>query len=225
MLKILLVTLITVVAIHIMVLLGLLGYGAATGRFDKEKREQYLATWRGDKLVPYEVEEETEEEKETPQEAGSRIAEAEIQRELLGRQAKRDIELMRYMQVTVDEARSKLEKDLKKVQTEQVEFESRVAEYNRKAHDEGFLKALKNYSGLKPKYVKDDFMKMNDDDVVRYLAAMKTDTAIGILNQFRTAEEQLKRLRLMKLLEEHGVIKLDETANKIDNPKATAMAR
>ena len=53
-------------------------------------------------------------------------------------------------------------------------------------------------------------MKMDDSDVVRYLAAMKSETATNILNQFKTIDEKAKRIRLMKMLEQYGVIESNE---------------
>ena len=49
--KTLTIALIALFIVHSLALLGLLGYGAVTGRFDQDKRQQYLATWRGEKLV------------------------------------------------------------------------------------------------------------------------------------------------------------------------------
>ncbi|MCK5270736.1 MAG: hypothetical protein KAJ46_08130, partial [Sedimentisphaerales bacterium] len=78
--------LLVVLALHCLALLGFLGYGLATDRFDDEKRVQYLATWQGEKLVsppPIEV---VEVKEESPQEASSRIYAAQQEREILTRE-------------------------------------------------------------------------------------------------------------------------------------------
>jgi len=193
-----------VLVLHSLVFLGLIGFGLATGRFDAEKREQYLATWRGEKLVPPSEEAEQVVEEESPQQASARIAEAQTQREILNRELQRQLGLLRDMKITVEMAQQKLNKDLQELKAQQEAFAAKVAEQQRRAQEEGFRKALKNYSQMKPKYVVADFMKMDDTEVVRYVAAMKPDVATRILNQFRSPEEQAKRLRIMQLLEQQG---------------------
>jgi len=200
--------LIILLTLSSLVVLGLAGYGAATGRLGKDNITQYLATWRGEKLVPPTPEVVEEEPEETPQQASDRIAAARIQSEITNREIERDIETLRAMQTTVAEARGKMEKDLVKLQKEKNVFDTRLNEYNLAIRDEGFKKSLKNYSQMKAKMVKEDFMKMGDEEVVHYLANMKTDVATKIFEQFKTPTEQAKRLRLMKLMQEYQEIKV-----------------
>jgi len=190
---------------------GILGYGMATGRFSQEMINQYLATWRGDKLVPPPKQEVVVQAEESPKESSAKIAAAEVEREILTHELQRRIELLRNMQTTIAAAQGKLDKDIQQHQAQMEEFAAKIAQQQEVARKEGFLKALKNYSSMKPKLVKDDFMQMEDEDAVRYLAAMKSDIATAILNQFKNSkEEQAKRLRIMKLLEEKNVIALDK---------------
>ncbi len=58
--------------------IGLAGYGLASGRFDTEKRQQYFATWRGDKLVPPTAEVEKDQEDEKAKQASEKIAATEM---------------------------------------------------------------------------------------------------------------------------------------------------
>ena len=202
--------LLIVLLVHCLTLVGFVAYGGATGRFSGERWAQYLATWHGEKLVPPPPEEQIElSEEETPQQAAARIATAEIEAEITNREIQRHTELLRAMQVTINSARKNLEKDVKKLKEEKIAFAAEVVQQNEKARSEGFLKALKGYASMKPKYVKSDFMKMDDEQVVRFLSAMKSDTATSILNQFKTPEEQEKRLRVMKLMEEQKVVSLN----------------
>ncbi len=206
--KLILTILIAVLLVHSLALIGLFGYGVTTGRFDGEKREQYLATWLGERLVPEPEEIEVVEEAETPQEAGARIAAVEVQRETITREMQRDFELIRSRQTTLDMAREKLDKDILELQKDKDTFQQKVDDYNQKVQEEGFRKALKNYSQMKAKQVKDDFMQMTETDVVRYLSEMKSEVATEILGKFTTPEEQQKRLAVMKLMEEYKVVKL-----------------
>ena len=205
-----LTVLIVLLLTHSLAIFGILGYGLATERLDEEKRQQYLATWRGEKLVPPPPVVEVVVEEETPQEAGARILAAQLEREILTREMELYAQLIRDKEITVKEVQAKLEKDVQELQTSRDNFAAEVQKQNDDALAEGFQKALKNYSAMKAKNVKDDFMTMEDKDAVRYLSAMKTDIATGVLEQFRTAEELLKRQKLLKMLENYGKVDLSK---------------
>ena len=218
--KLFVTMLLTLLLANSLALIGILGYGLGTGRFNAEMRAQYLATWRGEKLAPPSPEEEVVEEKETPQQASARIAEAQIQREILTREIQRDMELARYMQQTVVKAKLKLDKDIKQLQTDKLAFDDQMTQYNEKVQSEGFKKSLQAYSKMKPKSAKSDFMQMNDDEVVRYLSNMKPDVVTQILDQFRTPVELDKRLKLMRLLEKYQVISLNQKQDAAEKNKS-----
>jgi hypothetical protein len=206
-------TILTILAIavilHCLALVGLLGYGAATGRFDQEKRQQYLATWRGEKLVPPPAEVEIEQEEESPQDAGAKILAAQLETEVLSLDIQQYIQQLRNQKNTVVAAQAKFQDDIKEFQDAQEKFTKFVAEHNKKAQEEGFRKALKNYESMKADLVKDDFMSLDEDTVVRYLAAMKPYNATKILEKFSAPTEQATRVRLIEKLKQHGVIDLD----------------
>ena len=199
--KLVILVLVTLLLANSLALFGLLGYGVATGRFDGEKRAQYLATWRGEKLVPPPEDLQTEQAEDSPLQAGAKIAEAEQTREILTVEMQRQQERIRSMKVAIDSAKTKLEQDRKQLANRKDQFEAAQAELNEMARQVGFTKALKIYSQMKPKYVKDEFMQMNETDVVRFVAAMKPDTAKAILERFKTTEERKKRKQIMNLLE------------------------
>ena len=138
MVKLIFTILITVLLMHSLAILGFFGYGAATGRLDADKREQYLATWRGEKLVPEPEEKETVAEAEAPQESGARIASLEVQREIITRETQRDIQLLRSRQDTLTMEREKLAEDIQALQEREASFQKMVDEYNQKAQEEGF---------------------------------------------------------------------------------------
>lgn len=186
--------------------LGLLGYGLISGRLDQERRHQYAATWRGEKLVPPVVETQQTAMTESPQEASTRIAEAQIQDEIVSRELQQQMELLRDMKITVDLAQDQLTKDLKTLKTERDALVQELVVQRQKAQNEGFQKALKNYSQMKAKDVVADFMVMDDNDVVRYLSAMKSDVATKILSQFRSPAEREKRIRLMQMMENFNAV-------------------
>lgn len=198
--KTLVTTLLVILVAHALAALGLLGYGWATGRFTAERMAQYRATWRGEKLVPPVEEKVVQQREESPRAAGVRIAAAENEREMMTR----ELELLRQQLVnmtdTVNAAQKRIQKERAQLERAQQEFAAKLAQERARAQDEGFRKALEDYSRMNPKYVKDDFMHLPDEDAVRFLGAMKPDVATAILERFKTPEEQQKRLRLMNLL-------------------------
>ena len=199
--KSLLTLIVAVLAIHILLLLGAAGYGWATERFNSKKIDQYIATWQGVELIEKPETIEEEEVQETPTDAIARIVEMEIRNETLRRNLVRQLEVLRSMKTTVDMARQKLENRIEGLQVQEKEFLERIEGYESEVRKAGFQKALKSYSSLKPKLVKNDFMQMEDEQVVRYLSAMKPDTATKILNYFKTPEEEVKRQRILGLME------------------------
>ncbi len=194
--------------VHILLLLGVLGYGLATGRFAENYRGQYLSTWKGEKLVPYVEEVVVEEEPESPQAANQRISKAQIDREVLTTELQRQMQLLRSMQSTLDLSRENVDKKSAKLVKDQDAYEAALESQNKAASEEGFLKALQTYSELSAKYVKDDFMQMDNKEVVRYLSAMKPAIRTEVLSRFRAPKEQARRVELIKLLEKEGVVEL-----------------
>ncbi len=197
--KILFAILFVFLLLNLVGMIAILSYGLATGRFDREKVEQYSATWRGEKLVPFVEDVQAEEKQDQPRDSQARIEQTQIQREIVDRELQKQIELLRSMQVTIAEARAKLDSELKALQGRQQEFDTKLAAHNKATGNEGFQKALKSYSAMKPKSVKDDLMAMTDEEAIRYLAAMKSTVATDVLDQFRTPQELEKRLRLMQM--------------------------
>jgi len=206
--KVIIGVLLVVLAGHGLLLLGLLGYAGATDRLDTDKMEQYKATWRGEKLVAPVEEEEVIEEEESPQQASARIAEAEIEKEALRRDIQRKRELLTNMQAAIAAARDKLDKDRKQLDADQELFAKELKQQQELAEAESFRKVLTNYTKMKPAAVKDDFMHMEEEDVVRYLAAMPPGVSSEILGKFKTLEEQAKRRSLLAKLKEYGKIEL-----------------
>ncbi len=192
--------------LHLLAVVGVISYGLVSGRFDAEKRQQYLATWQGEKLVPYQEEVVEEAVEESPRDATARIHQTQLSQEVVNRELQRQLELLRDMKITLDEAHTKLEKDRSQLDQLQEEFTSKLQEQQEKASEEGFQKAMQTYSQMNPKYVKDDFMQMDEKEVVRFLSAMKPGIRTEVLSKFREPQEQQKRVQLIKMLKENGII-------------------
>lgn len=202
--RLFLIIMVIVLVVHALALLGLVGYSAASGRLGQQQRQQYLATWRGEILAPPPEKVEVVVVEENPQEAAARIAETQTENEKLSRELERQMTQVREFKMTVELAQAQLDKDRRELEAKMEAFQQQLAFAEEKSQSEGFQKALKNYSQMKPKYVVADFMQMEDEQVAEYLAAMKADVATRVLNQFREPDEQAKRLRVMELLRKNG---------------------
>ncbi|MBI9017102.1 MAG: hypothetical protein JEZ07_07575 [Phycisphaerae bacterium] len=206
--KKLLIALGVLVSLHVVALVGLAIVGLVGGKFDHEKMKQYIATWNGEILVPYVEEVKVEEVVESPQDAKARIAKAQFDNEMMTRDLEKNTQNLQNLQFAVEQARIQLAKEQEKFIAERDAFENKIAEHNDKVKSEGFQKALKYYSNIKSKLVKEDFMVMPEDEVVRYLGEMKADIATEILNNFKAPNEQAKRVLLQKMLNDYKTIEV-----------------
>jgi flagellar motility protein MotE (MotC chaperone) len=77
----------------------------------------------------------------------------------------------------------------------------REQEAARLASDQGFQDALKLYSSMPAKNVKQIFMTLDDETVVRFLRAMEPRTATKILKDFKAPDELSRAQRYLERLE------------------------
>ena len=201
--------------VHSLAVLGLLGYGLISGRINDELLDQYLATWKGEKLVPPPADVVEDVVDDTPQDAAAKIISDQQEKEILTREMQMFHQQLVNKEAALQAAQAKLNKDLADLKLLQKQFDKKIAEHNQKAQADGFKKALKNYSSMNPKYVKDDFMQMTDEDAVRFLSEMKSNTATAILEKFRTPEEMLKRQKLIQMMEKYGQVAVGKQLGKI----------
>ena len=209
MLKAIVTGLVAIVVVHLLGVIGLVGYAAVSGKLSVQRRELYKKVWDGVALVePDESDEPVDEATEASSEqVTEQLNQARAQKELLTLDIQRHLEDLENMKRSVQAAQNKLVKDRTEYVAAMETFESQLERQNQAAKNEGFLRELDYFSRLKPKLAKEDFMAMSDDDAARFLAAMKPDVATKILNQFRSDAEQEKRQRVMALIETLGVVK------------------
>ena len=67
---------------------------------------------------------------------------------------------------------------------------------------------------MKPKLAKNDFMTMDDLEVVNYLVEMKPDIVKKILDQFKAPVEEQKRQSVLKLLLERQSVTVSKNTNR-----------
>jgi flagellar motility protein MotE (MotC chaperone) len=108
---------------------------------------------------------------------------------------------LRHRQELLLQLQAQVEAKLRKIEETKKAFEDELAKASSKDNDAGFQKTLALYSELKPKQVKDLFVGMQPDVVVRFMQAMPPDQAAKIIIEFKTLEEKafingvLERLR------------------------------
>ena len=98
--------------------------------------------------------------------------------------------------------RAQRELDVGRVQLIKAEqtVKDREQEAARLAADKGFQDALKLYNSMPAKNVKQIFMSLDDDTVVRFLKAMEPRTAAKTLREYKLPEELTRAQKYMELL-------------------------
>jgi len=194
-----------IIAINLLAVTSFLGYSIMIGKFDAAHRSQYLATFKGEKLVLYVETDEINKSEAEQAQAKDRIEEFELQGKKISRDVQELIQILRQREFSLKLAKAAFKDERKRLEIEKKKFKNKITVESEMAKEKGFQVALQRYSIMKAAIVKDDFMTMDDDQVVRYISAMPADTAKGILERFRSPEEKLKRQRVMKVLQEKKV--------------------
>jgi len=203
--KLLVKGLVIVIVINLLGAIGFAGYSVMTGKFDAEHRSQYLAIFNGEKLVPYVEADNSGEDEAEQEQAVERIEEIEIQGKKVSRDVQELLQMIRQREFSLELAKLAFKDERDRLQEKKKKFEDEMVVESEKAKEKGFQVALQRYSIMKASMVKDDFMTMDDEQVVRYISAMPAKTAKGILERFRSPEEKSKRQRVMKVLESKKV--------------------
>jgi flagellar motility protein MotE (MotC chaperone) len=96
----------------------------------------------------------------------------------------------------VKNAETKLKSEREAFEAQRKALETREQEATRLASDKGFQDALKLYGTMKPKQIKDVFVGLSDEVVVRYMRAMEPRQVSKILKEFKTPAE-LERVKVL----------------------------
>ena len=97
---------------------------------------------------------------------------------------------LRNQQKLLEQMQARVEETLRKIDDQKKSFEQTVTQTTSKSVEESFQKSLALYDELKPKQVKDLFLPMTPALVAKYLQAMDTDRAGKIISEFQTPEER-----------------------------------
>lgn len=119
----------------------------------------------------------------------------------LDRQRREVIDLRRQ----VDFAQVQLAKDRAALDAREKTLQARDEQQTAAATDKGFQESLAVYDAMKAKQVKDIFITLEEDTVVRYLQAMDPRRVSSILKEFKTPEELSRAQSLLEKMRKNGV--------------------
>lgn len=116
----------------------------------------------------------------------------------------------------VDFAQAQLARDRAALEAREAKLNDRDVKQTAAASDKGFQETLAVYDAMKSKQVKDLFMNLEEETVVRYLQAMDPRRVSSILKEFKTPEELSKAQGLLEQMRKNGV-----TQEAMGSPEAS----
>lgn len=120
----------------------------------------------------------------------------------LDRQRRELIDLRRQ----VDFAQVQLQKDRSDLESREKTLRQRDEAQAAAATDKGFKESLAVYDAMKAKQVKEIFLTLDEDTVVRYLQAMDPRRVSGILKEYKTPAEISQAQSLLEKMRKNGVM-------------------
>ena len=108
---------------------------------------------------------------------------------------RREVEALRDL---VEAGQAQLRRDRAALEAEKDELAARAQEAAALAADQGFQDSLKLYKTMPAKQVKQVFMSLDEDVVVRYLRAMEPRMAAKVVKEFKTPQEVERVQRILE---------------------------
>jgi hypothetical protein len=216
--------------LNILVIAGLAGYLVATGRLDKQKGGTIVDLLRHqgtpdkfretvyDILEPVAATAPASQPATAPgaladdhgPQAGAsaqeRIAFARQMMEQERLSLENEAQELRHRQELLVALQADVSAKLKKIEDAKKESEPKAATAESKIREENFQKTLALYDELKPRQIKDLFLKNNNPEMVAsYLVAMEPSRAAKILGEFKSPEEQQFVALVLDRIRNHGI--------------------
>jgi len=205
-----------VAVLTLLVLLGLAGYLAATGRLDNEKLQTMLDMVRQTHTPPdlrqqvYTVFTAPPATATAPATgpattratglavAASQMAASAAERLDYARQVieleqlrlDHEAQELQHRQQLLDQKRAQIDANLAQLDAAQKKFREQVAATQAQTRSAAFTKTLDLYNELKTKQVKDILGTLNPDAAAEFLKAMDSERAAKIIAEFKTPEEK-----------------------------------
>jgi len=185
----------------VLVLSGLFGYLVLSGRLNADVANTIAAVLAGKEMV-----EVVHEETPTTQPAAEAPAMGLEQVEMRSAMLDRQLRVVDDRLTRLKDAELKLIRDREAFQDERGLFARQVELQQKANEDEGFRQALSMYTQIPPDQVKEDFMKLDLEIVVRYLMSMPKRNQAKILQEFATPAEQEKRRQITERIRTQEII-------------------
>lgn len=223
--------------LNLLILGGLLGFVAATGRLDKAKWQTIMDLVRHpgtpaglrDKVADLMQPRPTTAPDSQPAtmmaksgsvtegggggaassvaSAADRIQFAQQAMEQERLRLERDAQDLLQRQRLLDAQRADVQEKLAKIETERKQFQTLVQTTTDKTKADNFARSLSLYNDLKPKQIKELFLALPEDVIRDYLVAMDPDLVTKVIAEFKSPEE---RALIGKVLEK---IRIDGTSS------------
>lgn len=223
--------------LHVLALLGGVGWLAATQRLNQERLTEAVELFRP--TIPEEKAKEKEAEAEevrqdaerhadraeraagaeepAPRSAAAALADRQRGNEVTMRRIERARAEVERLRDQLEAGQREMEKQREALAEKRKAFEKRLKEVEKKKNEEGFKQAVRLYESLPSDQVKNMFMSMIEegqtDQVVAYLEAMQTRTAGKVLEEFETPDELSRAVELTERLRQRGSDLADELEN------------
>ena len=217
--------------LHVLALLGGVGWLAATGRLSEERINKTAELFRPTvaeakkQREAEKVQEDAEQHAEraeraagadtgtdgdasAPQTAAEALADQRQRNELTLRRIERARAEVQRLRDQLQAGQQRLEQQQEDLAEKRKAFDQRLKQVEQKKNEEGFQRAVRLYESLPEDQVKNMFMSMidegNTEQVVAYLEAMQTRTAGKVLEAFQTPEEITQAVELTERLRQRG---------------------
>lgn len=218
-------------ALHFGALLALVGWLAATDRFNEDRVREVVELFTPTIAEAEALQEQRQAERQAERDQAERAARLEavadgprtLQDQLAARQrgdavARHRLERLQRetddLRQQIDRAKQMLSEQKQQLNEERQAFESFVRKHNQTREDEDFRQTVQMYEQLRPAQAKQMFQELLDDGeidrVVDYLAAMQLRRSSRVIEQFQTPEEIRQATELLERLRERGVYPLAE---------------
>lgn len=215
----------TLCVMHVLALLGVVGWAAATQRLDRERIAAAADLFRMpvgsedddaadvDEEVAADAEATVERAEQALDDAAAesiadRLEADQLRNEMTLRQLERTREEVQSLTRNLQLSQQRVEEQQEELEAKRDALEARVAEIQEQLDDEGFRRTVGMLESLPPGQAKEMFVQMLDDQkheqVVDYLMAMQQRRAAGVLREFETAEEVRQAVELTEMLRSRG---------------------
>ena len=190
--------------IHLLILLGIVGYAYQTGRIDRAKIEQIAAIIRGDQP------EESDAVAEGPDVSPEKGGQAESSEELIEHAMKRDVMEghqrqraradIRNESLLVDRRRLRLQRDQEAHKQRVARHDEQVNKRRESEENAARQATIKTIGGLDAKKARDFLMNLPEADAVKILLALPERKRKGILEACKTPEQTRWRDKVLNAM-------------------------